>query len=45
MKKKKLYIFAIIVVIILYIAFFSKYEKGVEIDRLIGAGTLDSNKN
>lgn len=29
MKKKKLYIFAIIAVIIISLTFFSKYEKGV----------------
>jgi len=31
MKKKKLYIFAIIVVVIIFLAFFSNYEKGVEV--------------
>ncbi len=31
MKKKKLYIFAIIMVIILFLVFISKYEKGVEV--------------
>lgn len=31
MKKKKFYIFAIIAVIILLLAFFTKYEKGVEV--------------
>ncbi|SFN05516.1 hypothetical protein SAMN05421594_0679 [Chryseobacterium oleae] len=31
MKKKKFYIFAIIAAIILFLAFFSKYEKGVEV--------------
>lgn len=31
MKKKKLYILVIIVAIILFIAFFCKYEKGVKV--------------
>lgn len=31
MKKKKLYIFAIIVVGIIFLTFFSNYEKGVEV--------------
>ena len=31
MKKKKLYIFAIIAAIILFLTFFSKFEKGVEV--------------
>jgi len=31
MKKKKLYIFAIIMAIILFSAFFSKYQKVIEV--------------
>lgn len=50
MKKKKLYILAIISVIIISLTFFSKYEKGVVLelgertDLLTGDGTLAFNK-
>jgi hypothetical protein len=30
MKKKKLYIFAIITIVIIFLAFFSKYEQGLK---------------